>query len=130
MLPAVMRRPARLIEQLTRPLPPLLAALFEDSGTGALVLDRERRIVRTNRRLDAMLAGGGVAPHGVPAEALFAPADRPRVAAALAAALGGDPPPPLQVRLQPRTRPPRRWWRYRWRRCAKAAARSPDCCCG
>ncbi len=98
MLPAVMRRPARLIEQLTRPLPPLLAALFEDSGTGALVLDSDRRIVRTNRRLDAMLAGGGVAPHA-PAEALFAPADRRRVAAALAAALGGDPPPPLQVRL-------------------------------
>ncbi|HVC62555.1 MAG TPA: ATP-binding protein [Acetobacteraceae bacterium] len=110
-LPAVMRRPGRLIEQLARPLPPLLAALFEDSGTGALVLDRDRRIARTNRRLDAMLAASGtlLVPDGTaaagrpawhaPAEALFAPVDRPRVATALAAALRGDPPPPLQVRL-------------------------------
>lgn len=118
MLPAVMRRPVRLIDQLARPLPPVLAALFEDSGTGALVLDRDRRIVRTNRRLDTMLtasgafpaaggalpaagatpAAGGAAPDA-PAEALFAPPDRKRVATALAAGLGGDPPPPLQVRL-------------------------------
>jgi two-component system, cell cycle sensor histidine kinase and response regulator CckA len=100
MLPAVMRRPARLIDQLTRPLPPLLAALFEDSGTGALVLDRDRRIVRTSRRLDAMLAAGATWPvQDAPAEALFAPADRQRVATALVAALCGDPPPPLRVRL-------------------------------
>jgi two-component system cell cycle sensor histidine kinase/response regulator CckA len=101
MLPAVMRRPSRLTDQLTRPLPPLLAALFEDSGTGALVLDRDRRIVRTSRRLDAMLEAGTSAPtHDTPAESLFVPADRQRVATALAAALGGDPPPPpLRVRL-------------------------------
>jgi two-component system, cell cycle sensor histidine kinase and response regulator CckA len=55
-LPAIMHRPVRLIEQLARPLHPLLAALFEDSGTGVLVLDRAGRIVRTNRRLEAMLA--------------------------------------------------------------------------
>jgi two-component system cell cycle sensor histidine kinase/response regulator CckA len=129
-LPAVMR-PARLIDQLARPLSPLLAALFEDSATGALVLDRERRIVRTNRRLEAMLASGGAAlaerlgvaslveHRGVaaaggavpavregallapdePAEQLFAPADRPRVAMALIAALRGDPPTAMQVRL-------------------------------
>jgi len=101
-LPAAMRRPGRLIEQLARPLHPFLAALFEDSGTGALVLDREQRIVRTNRRLDSMLAASGATPAasgGPPAEALFAPADQPRVATALAEALRGDPSPPLQVRL-------------------------------
>jgi two-component system cell cycle sensor histidine kinase/response regulator CckA len=108
-LPAAMRRPARLIDQLARPLHPLLAALFEDSGTGALVLDRERRVVRTNGRLEAMLAANGATPAAngamlaangdAPAEALFSAADQPRVAAALAAASRGDPPPPLQVRL-------------------------------
>jgi two-component system, cell cycle sensor histidine kinase and response regulator CckA len=103
MLPAVMRRPARLIDQLARPLPRLLAALFEDSGTGALVLGRDRRIVRTSRRLDAMLAAGATTPvQDTLAESLFAPADRQRVATALAAALCGDPPPPLRVRLSAR----------------------------
>ncbi|HEY3846691.1 MAG TPA: ATP-binding protein, partial [Acetobacteraceae bacterium] len=64
-------------------------------------LDRDRRIVRTSRRLDAMLEAGTSAPmHDTPAESLFVPADRQRVATALAAALGGDPPPPpLRVRL-------------------------------
>jgi two-component system cell cycle sensor histidine kinase/response regulator CckA len=135
-LPAVLRRP-RLIDQLARPLPPLLIALFEDSEVCTLVLDRDRRVVRTNRSLDALLATGGTllaangagvrgagvggvaaggvaaggvaaggaeapalgAPVGAPAETLFAPADRPRVAAALVAALRGDPLPPLQVQL-------------------------------
>ena len=148
-LPAVLRRPVRLIDQLARPLPPLLAALFEDSGTGALVLDRDRRIVRTNRCLDAMLAAsgslcqrgasragrwrsrwradprggcqaagrrGGPAASGAPTggrvgrrgtrrpDGPAAGTVRPggsatRCGAALAAALRGDPPPPLQVRL-------------------------------
>jgi two-component system, cell cycle sensor histidine kinase and response regulator CckA len=104
-LPTVTRRPARLIEQLTRPLPPLLAALFEDSGTGALVLDRDRRVVRTNRCLDAMLAPGATSLAAIvdsadaSVEALFAAPDRQRVTAALVAALSGDPTPPLQARL-------------------------------
>jgi two-component system cell cycle sensor histidine kinase/response regulator CckA len=99
-LPAVVRRPARLIEQLARPLDPLLTALFEESGTGALVLDRDREIVRTNRHLDAMLAVGAITPEpNAPVEALFLPADQPRVATMLNAALRGDPLPPLQVRL-------------------------------
>jgi two-component system cell cycle sensor histidine kinase/response regulator CckA len=167
-LPALLRRP-RLIDQLARPLPPLLAVLFEESGVCTLVLDRDRRVVRTNRNLDALLATGGTplaadetqagrpgagaagtgtagtggagagtaaagaagtggagaggfvaggaaadgivageraveapavgAPIGAPAETLFSPADRHRVAAALAAGLRSDPLPPLQVQL-------------------------------
>jgi two-component system cell cycle sensor histidine kinase/response regulator CckA len=57
-LPAILRRP-RLIDQFARPLPPLLTALFEDSGVCALVLDRDCRVVRANRGLDALLAMGG-----------------------------------------------------------------------
>ncbi len=60
----LLRRKLRLIEQFARPLPPLLAALFEDGATGALVLGRDGRIVRTNRRLDAMLAAGGASVPG------------------------------------------------------------------
>ncbi len=99
-LPAVVRRPARLIEQFARPLDPLLTALFEESGTGALVLDRDRAIVRTNRHLDAMLAVGAITPVATaPVEALFLPTDQPRVATMLTTALRGDPLPPQQVRL-------------------------------
>ncbi len=57
-LPAILRRP-RLIDQFARPLPPLLTAVFEDSGVCALVLDRDCRVVRANRGLDALLAMGG-----------------------------------------------------------------------
>ena len=99
-LPAVMRRPARLIDQLARPLPPVVAALFEDPGAGALVLDHAQRIVRTNQRLDTMLAEvGATLDVGAPADALFAQADRPRAAAGITAALRGDPPPSLELRL-------------------------------
>src|ERR1700679_2975833 len=105
MLSAILRRPTRLIQQLAGPLPPLLAALFEDSGIGALVLDGERRIVRTNRRMDSIVAVVGavqgaqrISPD-MPAETLFVAADRRRVASALVAALRGDPSPPLEVRL-------------------------------
>ncbi len=102
MLPAILRR-RRLIDQLVRPLSPLLTELFEDSGIGVLALDRAGRIVRTNRRLDEMLAMSMVPPEAngaaAPAKALFVSADRQRVGAALAAAWHGDNPPPLQARL-------------------------------
>lgn len=107
-LPAISRRPARLIEQLARPLPPLLAALFEDPGTGVLVLNRDRKTVRTNRRLDAMRTASDATltasreAADASAELLFATTDRPRVTAALVAALRGDQTPPLRVSMDAR----------------------------
>ena len=98
MFSAARSRPARLLDQLASPLDPLLAALFDNSGIAMLVLDREQRIVRCNRHLDPMLETP--LPPCAQAEVLFAPADRPHLGAALAAALRGDAQPPVQVRLQ------------------------------
>jgi two-component system cell cycle sensor histidine kinase/response regulator CckA len=72
----------RLIDQLATADHPLLRVLFEDSQAGAVIIDRQGRVVRMNALLRDLLAGHAAAPHppppaiGVSAEALFARAGR------------------------------------------------------
>ena len=72
----------RLIDELATADHALLRVLFEDAQAGAVVIDRQGRIVRMNALLRRLLTGHGAAPHPAPppigasAEALFARAGR------------------------------------------------------
>jgi two-component system cell cycle sensor histidine kinase/response regulator CckA len=79
----------RLIDELATADHALLRVLFEDSQAGAVILDREGRVVRMNAHLRGLLGAGGQAAIGASAEVLFARAGRQAAWDAVSALLAG-----------------------------------------
>ncbi len=82
-------RDGTLMDRLAGPPSELLRVLLDESPTGALIVDRDRRIVRVNEALRRMLSCRVDARPGQALETMFLEAEREPVAAMLRRALGG-----------------------------------------